>query len=348
MFCRFRFESEIYREMSRLPIHLRMKLDVTGIKLSLKDWLAFSLEERRLLCEAPVEPEQERARFVAAVASLMKTRTGIESTRISPPVDTAWEDPNKIPPVVLDRSVVGELPVAPTEWAQWSPCQRYALVKFAVSKNEPETFYEALREFRREVASRLSAVVLAGGKSTRFGQDKADMELAGRRVVDALVDKLRPFPFQRLALVRARGQGGPLPDEVDSLVDDRDGLGPLGGILTALMHLPGDVLVTACDMPLVTEALIEWLLNQYDSTSDAVIPCHPGGMEPLLGIYAKRLVPRMKDAVHSGRLALHSLLGQGPVRFVQVPPQFVIEREFANINTLKDYQRIVAMVAGQK
>ena len=63
MFCRFQFEAEFYPTMSRIPTHLRMKLDVTGIKVSLKDWLAFSVEERWVLCNLPVETEEERDRF---------------------------------------------------------------------------------------------------------------------------------------------------------------------------------------------------------------------------------------------------------------------------------------------
>ena len=200
----------------------------------------------------------------------------------------------------------------------------------------------------KEAASRLSAVVLAGGKSTRFGRDKSDMELGGSRVLDSLVGKLCSYPFQRLVLVRAQGQKGRLRDPVDFLVDDHEGLGPLGGILTALNHLPGDVFVTACDMPLISQSLIQWLLSQYKGGSEGVIPHHPGGMEPLLGIYTKSLVPKMEEAVRFGRLALRALLEEVPVRFVEVPARFVIEREFANVNTREDYEKIAALIAGQK
>ena len=41
MFYRFGYETEFYPGLSRLPLHVRMKLDLTGIKISLKDWLAF-------------------------------------------------------------------------------------------------------------------------------------------------------------------------------------------------------------------------------------------------------------------------------------------------------------------
>jgi hypothetical protein len=65
MFHRYQYESETYPSLSRIPLHVRMKLDVTGIKISLKDWLAFSIEERTVLCHLPVETEEEKQAFAS-------------------------------------------------------------------------------------------------------------------------------------------------------------------------------------------------------------------------------------------------------------------------------------------
>ena len=65
MFHRFRYEAEFYPTLSRLPLYVRMKLDLTGVRLSLKDWLAFSLEERRVICHLPVETEEEEQAFIS-------------------------------------------------------------------------------------------------------------------------------------------------------------------------------------------------------------------------------------------------------------------------------------------
>lgn len=200
----------------------------------------------------------------------------------------------------------------------------------------------------REAASRLSAVVLAGGKSSRFGQEKAEMELSGQRVLTGLIRTLRSFPFQSVAVVRSGGKAGDLPDQVEILEDDQEGLGPLGGILTALKHLVGGVLVTACDMPLVSGALIEWLLGRYDAGAEAVIPRHAGRMEPFPGIYARGMIPMMDEAARSGRFALYQLLEEVRVRFVEVPERFSVELEFANVNTPEDFRRISALAAGPR
>ena len=197
--------------------------------------------------------------------------------------------------------------------------------------------------FVQESASRLSAVVLAGGKSTRFGRDKAKMEFFGQRVLDGLVEILRGYPFQKLAVVSAQGQEREWPEPILSLRDDQEGLGPVGGILTALRHLPGGILVTACDMPLVSGALIEWLLGYYDTPADAVIPRHLGGIEPLFGIYEKSFLPAIEEAIQSGRYALHFIIEEANVRFVDVPGPF--SDRFANVNTPEDYKRIQEVMA---
>ncbi len=65
MFHRYQHESDSYPSLSRIPLDVRLKLDVTGIKIALKDWLAFSIEERTILCHLPIETEEERQAFTS-------------------------------------------------------------------------------------------------------------------------------------------------------------------------------------------------------------------------------------------------------------------------------------------
>ncbi len=198
--------------------------------------------------------------------------------------------------------------------------------------------------FVKEAANHLSGVILAGGKSSRFGKDKSQLELRGQRVLRHLLNVLGQFPFQRLAVITAQGKTESWPKGIVTLVDDQEGLGPIGGITTALRHLSGGILVTACDMPLLSVPLVEWLLGYYDPQADAVIPRHSGGIEPLFGIYEKNFLPVLEEAIRSGRYALHFLFEEAKVRFVDVPGKFSAAREFANINTPEDYEWIVKLI----
>ena len=150
MFYRFRFESEIYPTLSRVPLHVRMKLDLTGGKISLKSWLGFSMEERTAVCHLPVETDEERKAFCSYLDSLSRRYFGEEAALVAPAANPPWEDRSRIPDPVQARGQEAERPVTLEEWSQWHPCRRYALLKLSVSKNEPEQFFAALQEFREE------------------------------------------------------------------------------------------------------------------------------------------------------------------------------------------------------
>ena len=62
-FTDFNTKKHFYPNLDRLPLHVRMKLDLTGIKLSLKQWLAFHIEERTAICHLPVDHEDEKQVF---------------------------------------------------------------------------------------------------------------------------------------------------------------------------------------------------------------------------------------------------------------------------------------------
>ncbi|MFQ5851884.1 MAG: nitrate reductase associated protein [Candidatus Binatia bacterium] len=149
VFYRYRFESEIYPSLSLIPLHVRMKLDITGIKISLRTWLAFSLEERWVLCHLPVETAEEKEKFTSYLAFLTRRYLGEEPSPVPLITDLPWEDRGQVPDNVRAKSEGVGRPVALEEWAQWNTYQRYALLKLSLSKNEPEQFYEALREFRQ-------------------------------------------------------------------------------------------------------------------------------------------------------------------------------------------------------
>ena len=152
MFYRYRFESEIYPSLSRIPLHVRMKLDLTGVKISLKDWLVFSMEERGVLCHLPVETEEEKKNFSSFLDFLSRRYLGEKVALVPPAADPPWDSPGRIPDSVQARSKETERPVMPAEWSGWDLCQRYAVYKLSISKNEPEKFNEALQEFREQAS----------------------------------------------------------------------------------------------------------------------------------------------------------------------------------------------------
>ena len=131
MFHRFRYESEFYPTLSRLPLHVRMKLDLTGIKISLKDWLAFSFEERTVLCHLPIEAAEEIQAFTVYINFLSLKYQG---------------KPAATTDVMNSAACLSAVTL--TEWAGWQAHERHALYKTAISHNQPEAFEQVLKQLR--------------------------------------------------------------------------------------------------------------------------------------------------------------------------------------------------------
>ena len=148
MFHRFQHESEFYPTLCRVPLYVRMKLDLTGIKVSLKDWLAFSIEERQAICHLPIENEEEQQAFTVYLDFLCRKYRGTPLELVPRISASLWDNKNRVPGAVANKSRDNGAAVTPEEWSRWRFHQRYALYKTAISKSEPEQFFAVLKELR--------------------------------------------------------------------------------------------------------------------------------------------------------------------------------------------------------
>ena len=151
MFYRFDFEAAFYPTLERLPFHVRMKLDLSGVRVSLNTWRAFTLEERRVLCHLPVDTDEEREVFTAFLAALAQARAGVEAERCPALDPDAWSAA-VVPEAVAVRSDGEGVAVTLPEWGSWAGHERYALYKTALSK-DPDLFRLALQELRTRLSS---------------------------------------------------------------------------------------------------------------------------------------------------------------------------------------------------
>jgi hypothetical protein len=148
MFYRFAYEAEFYPGLSRLPLHVRMKLDLTGVKISLKDWLAFSFEERTVLCHLPIETDDERRAF-SSYLGFLSNKYRDEPVTTTDVMDSSLWNLSEVPEPVAQKSAAASHPVTLAEWSGWQAHQRYALYKTAISRSQPEAFEKVLNELRK-------------------------------------------------------------------------------------------------------------------------------------------------------------------------------------------------------
>ena len=152
--------------------------------------------------------------------------------------------------------------------------------------------------------------VLAGGASRRMGRDKALLVWKGRTLLERAIEALAPCVDE--VVVIGPGRGGYGDSGLPVIADLRPGLGPLGGIHTALVHGAGrDVFVLACDLPEVESGLIRWILQyrvpERDQGSATVIgDCD--GPQPLCGLYSAGCLPMVEQALDRGALSARELV----------------------------------------
>ncbi|GAA0299857.1 molybdenum cofactor guanylyltransferase [Halarchaeum salinum] len=156
-----------------------------------------------------------------------------------------------------------------------------------------------------------AAVVVAGGRSTRFGdRDKATASLAGtpliRRVADRVTGPVETLvvncrPDQRDAIERALA-GVPLPVTYALDAPARADKGPLAGMGTGLRATDAErAFVVACDVPFVDPAFVRYLLDRA-AAREAAVPYREGYAEPLHAVYEVRpTVDAIERALADGR-----------------------------------------------
>jgi len=147
MFHRFCHEAEYYPTLSRLPLDVRMKLDVTGLKISLDDWLSFSFAERTVLCHLPCASDEEKSAFRAYLDFLSLKYRGAP-VAVTETIDRSLWERSRVPAPVREKSAASGVVITTDEWLGWQSHQRYALYKTAVSKSQPEAFADVLDELR--------------------------------------------------------------------------------------------------------------------------------------------------------------------------------------------------------
>ncbi|HSO27135.1 MAG TPA: molybdenum cofactor guanylyltransferase [Anaerolineales bacterium] len=143
-------------------------------------------------------------------------------------------------------------------------------------------------------------VIQAGGASQRMGRDKALIPFLGRPLIQRVVDRVRPLADELLVTTNQPADyhflGLPL------FTDLYPGRGALGGLYTALQAAQYDwVGVVACDMPFVSPALLQALLQRLQAEEcGAAVPRTPHGAEPFHSVYRRSAcLPAIQTALEA-------------------------------------------------
>ncbi|MFB3816548.1 MAG: molybdenum cofactor guanylyltransferase [Candidatus Methylomirabilales bacterium] len=183
----------------------------------------------------------------------------------------------------------------------------------------------------------MTGAVLAGGRSTRMGTNKALLAFEGVRLIDRLVGTLRPL-FEEVLIVA--NDPAPYADLGVPVVPDRiPEKGSLGGIYTAVYHgRAPHTFCIACDMPFPSPAVIGHLRDAAPGY-DLVVPRTTDGYQPLHAVYGKACLAHMEAMLRANRLKIDRLFPLVRVRTVgedELRPLDPGLRCFVNVNTQEE------------
>ena len=184
----------------------------------------------------------------------------------------------------------------------------------------------------------ISGFVLAGGKSSRMGRDKALLDFRGQPLLPYMLNLLRPFcsdtfisgnnPVYQMFGVKV------IPD----IYADK---GPISGIFSVLNFTQSDWnLIVSVDVPMVNHELLLYLIDHRNSY-DAVVPVHSEGTEPLIALYHKRIIPIIQEMIDTNDYKLMNLFKR--INTYYLDCNELVRRHphlFLNVNKLDDYQAI--------
>jgi molybdenum cofactor guanylyltransferase len=180
------------------------------------------------------------------------------------------------------------------------------------------------------------ALVLAGGKSSRMHTDKAALVYHGRSQLAEAMRLVTPLTARAFVSVRADQVDDPVRAGFAQIIDRRENLGPIAGIMAAQEQYPDAAwLVLACDLPYLDAATLEHLLRARNPARDATAytSSHDGLPEPLCAIYEPASRPMLVAYLAQGHQCPRRFLREANVHLI-APPN---ARALDNINTRAEY-----------
>jgi molybdopterin-guanine dinucleotide biosynthesis protein A len=191
--------------------------------------------------------------------------------------------------------------------------------------------------WRQEFGRPLTGVVLTGGRSSRLGQDKALLRLSAGNGPDLLtrtVSLLRKVCGQCVVIGRKLPGFACFPDIIP-------GNGPVGGIATALELTRSSCLVLSCDLPFMSEAVLEALAAEHAKRPSCILSTaykrgDTGHIEPLVAIYEADALSFFQARIREKKRTLRLVVPPERQQYLLYSAGEALS--FFNINSRSDFE----------
>jgi molybdopterin-guanine dinucleotide biosynthesis protein A len=175
--------------------------------------------------------------------------------------------------------------------------------------------------------------ILAGGKSQRFGQNKALFVIEGKSIIERVAAAI-PAAQQIFIVTNSPTDDAHFP--WPTLPDHYPGFGPLAGIHAGLTHSPFEWnFFLACDFPCLKSPVIDELLAAPRS-AQVILPETTAGLQPLCALWSKSALPVIENALRNRDLRVHAVLTKLALHVIRpADPEALF-----NLNTAEDLTKL--------
>jgi len=190
----------------------------------------------------------------------------------------------------------------------------------------------------------LAGVILAGGKNTRMGVNKAFIKVGEQRIIDRTADLFKALFRQVILVTNTPLEYASLDLEI--AVDLIHENSPLVGIYTGLCYSSHPYcFVAGCDMPSISREILTHMISRCPR-QDVIIPLLDDGYHPLHAIYSKRCITTIEELIRSRKFKITDLFPYIRLREVTADELRPLDRTFSsvlNLNTPEDLKRLGKM-----
>lgn len=183
-----------------------------------------------------------------------------------------------------------------------------------------------------------TGIILAGGQSSRMGQNKALLPIDDHTIIERVAKALKPT-VSSLWIA-----GNPTADysflELSEVPDIFPGQGPLSGLHAALLQISSEwYAVSACDLPFASTLLMQYLIEQTRMEGiQAVIPMQYGRIHPLYAVYHCSVLPSLQTALEHKQLRVRDWLDQQQVKYVEIESLYTPNaKEWSSFQSISEY-----------
>ncbi|MCR5673550.1 MAG: molybdopterin-guanine dinucleotide biosynthesis protein B [Lachnospiraceae bacterium] len=180
----------------------------------------------------------------------------------------------------------------------------------------------------------LSTGILAGGKSSRMGTDKALIRIGNERIINRISKELEGFS----EIIVSAGSNRAYEDMgFHTVYDENVDIGPMEGIRQVLLNAKEEyVFICAADMPFISRELVEYMAGYISSDHDCYVIADEDHIHPLCAIYKKSVLPVIEELIAGKRYRLREIFSLVSTKYISLDNTVFDKKIVRNINTRKE------------